>query len=118
MVPCTIEEVGERILLHVKNVAQSNSKILGKIVDSDVVTAISVYHRIPILPELWVEFRKRKDLKYIAVHRLASNLGVMSASALPFFHALSGCDTTSQYLVKAKRSSMIVCETCICAAKK
>ena len=52
--------------------------------------------------ELWVEFGKEKDLKYIVVHRIESNLGVMSASALPFFHALSGCDTTSSIFVKSK----------------
>ena len=35
MVPCTIEEVDERIFFHEKNVAQSNSKILVKTVNSD-----------------------------------------------------------------------------------
>ena len=37
----------------------------------------------------------------------ASNYGVMSAGALPFFHALSGCDTTSSIIGKPKRPSMM-----------
>ena len=36
LVPCTIEEVDERIFLHAKEVAQSNSKIIIKTVDGDV----------------------------------------------------------------------------------
>ena len=103
LVPYTIEEAEERIFFHAKSVAQSNSKILVKTVDSDVVViAISVYCRIPSLHELWVQLGKGKDLKYIAVHRIASNLGVMSASALPSFHALSGCNTTSSIFGKSK----------------
>ena len=86
-----------------KNIAQSNSKILVKTVDSDaVVITISVYHRIFKLHELWVEFSKGKDLN-IAIHRIVSNLGAMSASAIPFFHALTGCDTTSSIFGKNKK---------------
>ena len=62
LVPCTIGEADERIFLHAKSVAQSNSKILVKAAESDVVViAISVYYRIPNLHELWVE--KRVKLK-------------------------------------------------------
>ena len=42
--------------------------------DSYVVfLVVSAYHRIPKLHELWVEFGKGKDLKYIAVRRILSN---------------------------------------------
>ena len=41
-------------------------------------------------------------LKHIAVYRLASNLGIRSASALPFFDALSCYDTTSSMFGKNK----------------
>ena len=47
---------------------------------------------------------KEKDLKYIAVNRIASNLAVMSANAIPFFHALSGRDTTSSIFGKNKKT--------------
>ena len=55
LVPCTIEETDEKNVKNVfmqKKVAQSNSKILVRTVDSDVVViAISVYHRIPNMHE-------------------------------------------------------------------
>ena len=50
-----------------------------------------------------MEFWKGKDLKIIALQRIVSNFGVMSASALPFFHALSGYDTTSSIFGKCKK---------------
>ena len=68
-----------------------------------MVITISVYHRILKLHELWVEFGKGKDLKYIPVHRIVSNLGAMSGSAIPF-HALTGCDTTSSIFGKNKKA--------------
>ena len=54
--------------------------------------------------ELWVEFGKGKDLKHIPVHRIVSNLGAMSANTLPFFHAPTGCDTTSSIFGKSKKT--------------
>ena len=68
-----------------------------------MVITISVYHRILKFHELWVEFGKGKDLKYIPVHRIVSNFGVMSASALPSFHALTGCDTTLSIFCKKQK---------------
>ena len=87
---CKIEEAAERIFLHAKNVALSNTKILVKTVNSDavVIAVVSVCHCIPNSKELWVEFGKEKDLKYIVVHIIVSNLGVMSATAPPFFFLL------------------------------
>ena len=69
-----------------------------------MVITISVYHRILKLHELWVEFSKGKDLNNIAIHRIVSNLGAMSGSAIPFFHALTGCDTTSSIFGKNKKT--------------
>ena len=60
-----------------------------------MVITISICHRILKLHELWLEFSKGKDLNNIPIHRIVSNLGAMSTSVLPFFHALTGCDTTS-----------------------
>ena len=68
-----------------------------------MVITKSVYHRILKLHELWVEFSKGKDLDNIPIHRIVSNLGAMSASAPPFFHALTGCDTTSSMFGKNKK---------------
>ena len=50
-----------------------------------------------------MEFGKEKDLKHFAVHRIASNLGVISASPLTFYYVLSGCDTTLSIFGKSKK---------------
>ena len=102
LVPCTIEEFDQRIFLYAKNVAQPNSKILVKTVNSDVVViAISIYHCIPNLYELWAEFGRGK---YIAVQTIASNHGVMLSSVLAFFQALSGSDTNSSIFSESKET--------------
>ena len=43
-------------------------------------------------------------MKYIAVHRIASNFGVMPASARTIFHVRSGCDTTLLIFGKSKKT--------------
>ena len=65
MVPCTIEEADKGIFLYAENVAKPNSKILMKTVNSDVlVIAISIYHCIPNLHELWEEFGRGYMLQF------------------------------------------------------
>ena len=57
LMPCNIEEADERMFVHVRNAAEDCSRILVKTVDSDVVViALSSFHRIPSLQELWIEF--------------------------------------------------------------
>ena len=57
LMPCDTEEADERIFLHVKHIAQEYHKILIKTVDSDVVViALSVFHRVLDISELWIEF--------------------------------------------------------------
>ena len=40
---------------------------------------------------------------YIPVHTIAAHLGPAKSSALPAFHALTGCDTTSSFFGKGKK---------------
>ena len=57
LMPCDIEEADERLCLHAKHAAEENQKILIKTVDSDVVViALSVYHRISRITDLWIAF--------------------------------------------------------------
>ena len=101
-----IEEADERIFVHVINASKKFSWIiLIKTVDSDVVViAVSVFYRIPGLNELWIEFGTGKSLKFIPVHEIAIKIGEAKSYALPFFHPLSGCDTTASVAGKGKKS--------------
>ena len=56
------------------------------------------------LTKLWIAFVKGKDFRWIPAHDIAAALGP-KALALPFFHAFSGCDTASSFLVKGKKSA-------------
>lgn len=42
--------------------------------------------------------------KFIPIHEVARSLGPDKAYALPFFHAFSGCDTTSSMSGKGKKA--------------
>ena len=45
-----------------------------------------------MLKELWTDFRVNKHHRYISAHGIAKALGKIKAEAVPFFHALTGCD--------------------------
>ena len=102
-----------------------------------MVIAISVYHCITNLHELWVEFGRgkiyntRQFTEYQTMEQnvteFQTDYQTISASALPFFYALSGCDPTLSIFGKSKKTSdgwkifpdiTGVCKTCICAVKK
>ena len=105
LMPCNIEEADERMFMHVRNAAEDCSHILVKTVDSDVVViALSAFHRIPSLQELWIEFGVGKHLKFLPIHEIANSLGPQACTAYLFFHSFSGCDTTSTLHRKGKKS--------------
>ena len=98
------EEADERILVHLKHASSRYSLFLIKTVDSDVVViAISIYLDIFPLRELRIEFGAGKSLKFIQIHEVAASLGPENSYTLPFFHAFSGCDTTSSISGKGKK---------------
>ncbi|CAB4001311.1 Hypothetical predicted protein [Paramuricea clavata] len=105
LMPCNIEEADERMFVHVRNAAEECSRILVKTVDSDdVVIALSAFHKIPGLQELWLVFGVRKHLRFIPIHEIANSLGPQTSTAYLFFHLFSGCDTTSSLHGKGKKS--------------
>jgi len=77
----------------------------SKTVDSDIVVlAISEYSELQC-EELWIAFGVGKHFKVIPVHILHTQLGTPKATALPLFHALTGCDTVSSFLGKGKTTA-------------
>ncbi len=54
------------------------------------------------IDELWVVFGTSKTFRYIPAHEIACSLGNRMASALPVFHAFTGCDTVSAFVCRAK----------------
>lgn len=45
--------------------------------------------------ELWIAFGTGKNFRNIPAHLIARQLGEDRSKALPFFHAMTGCDNVS-----------------------
>ena len=100
-------EADTRIFLHLSDAALAgHTKACIRTVDSDIVVlAIGFFHEIGTLTQLWIGFGKGKHYREIPIHEICNRLGRDVCRALPLFHALSGCDTTSQLLGIGKKTA-------------
>ena len=109
--PCTHDEADTRIFLHVAAAASvGHRRVIVRTTDSDVVvlgvsTCVALAHEID---ELWIAFGSGRNYRYIPAHVIARDLGPSKAKALPAFHALTGCDTTSSFFNKGKKTAWSV----------
>ena len=105
---CTHEEADTRMLLHAADgVTQGMKRITIKTVDSDVVVlAVSQANRIQC-EQLNIAFGTGKSFRYINITLIAQMLGDQKCKALPVFHALTGCDTTSSFVGRGKHTAWI-----------
>ncbi|XP_065060733.1 uncharacterized protein LOC135687992 [Rhopilema esculentum] len=106
LVPCSHEEADTRLIVHARDATLSgHRRILIKSNDTDVVVlAVSVAGFIQA-DEVWVTFGSGKNMRYIPAHIVAKSLGTDKASALPVFHALTGCDTVSFFGGRGKKTA-------------
>ena len=107
LAPCSHEEADTRMLLHVAHAAQfGHNRILIRTVDTDVVVlAVMVAQTLPAEDEVWLAFGTGKSFRYLAAHQIAACLGPEKSSALPMFHALTGCDTVSSFVGHGKKTA-------------
>lgn len=96
--PCNHEEADTRMLLHVAHATKhGHQRVSIRTVDTDIVVlAITQFQHLHI-SKLWIEFGIGKQYRFIPAHLVALSMGPEKASALPFFHAFTGCDTTSAF---------------------
>lgn len=106
LAPCNHEEADTRIFVHAKHASVSGmKKILIRTVDTDVVIlAIAFVHKLEV-EELWVAFGVGKHLRYLPIHKIASSLTTQQCEGLPFFHAVTGCDTVSYFAGRGKKTA-------------
>lgn len=111
--PCSHEEADTRMLLHAAHAAKcGHTKILIRTVDTDVVVlAVSQAQHLNC-SEIWVAFGTGKSYHYIPAHLIAEKIGPEKALALQFFHAFTGCDTTSAFAGKGKKTAWDVWTVC------
>ena len=80
-------------------------KILIRTADTDVVVLAVAFLQKLDVEELWVAFGVGKHLRYLSIHKIASSLNTERCEGLPFFHALTGCDTVSFFSGKCKKTA-------------
>ena len=103
---CDHEEADTRMFLHAAEGARHGmKKIMLRTVDTDVVViSISLAKKIGC-DSLWLAFGTGTTFRYFDATAMAHSLGDDKCSALPAFHALTGCDVTSSFSGKGKRTA-------------
>ena len=72
----SMEEVDERIFVHVKHASREHAHIMIKPGESNVVIiVIANFNQLKQLNEIWIEFGAGKSLRFISIHQIARSLG-------------------------------------------
>lgn len=110
MQPCNHEEADTRIILHIVDALKNGAKsIFVRTVDTDVIVILAGhYYQLtsfygPL--DLWVGFGMGKHYLCYHVNSICEQLGERKANALPLFHAYTGCDTTSSFCGRGKKTA-------------
>ena len=79
--------------------------------DTDVLVLL-VHFKHQLSRKIWFMSGKKKDPKHVPIHKMKLDSSLRSAlrSVLPAFHALTGCDTVSQFADIGKVTSWKACE--------
>ena len=96
--PCNHTEADTRIMLHIAHAAKQGHQVALRTVDSDVVVIAIRFFTSLGMSQLWVCLGSGKKIRDIPIHILSAQLGPEKCLALPLFHAVTGCDTASQFL--------------------
>lgn len=104
---CNHEEADTRIFIHIKDASiKGYTKIMIRTVDTDVVVlAVYAMQQIHRLTEMWILFGVGKKTRYIPIHELCKVLTPEKCRVLPLFHALTGCDQTSAFGGRSKKTA-------------
>ena len=88
------EEADTRMLLHAQNASQDAQRIIQS-PDTDVLLLCVTHYDEIGSDELWFRTGVKDRLRYIPAHKIVISLGPLICKALPAFHSLTGCDSTS-----------------------
>lgn len=97
------EEADTRIFLHAKDACNSDyQRLVISSRDTDVLV-LALAHRNQLSQELWMLSGTSRNPKYIPIHTISQPTLVLDN--IIAFHSLTGCDTTSQFAGKGKRTT-------------
>ena len=88
---------------------EGNRTFMIRTVDTDVIVILlgkfnDVFSRYPDF-DVWIKFGVGKSMQHIHLKSVVNKIGLRISRGLPFFHALTGCDTTSSFKGKGKKSA-------------
>ena len=118
MPDCNHEEADTRIVVHLRHalLTEGAVTVLVRTVDTDVVVIlVGKFHDLKAVNadvNIWVAFGMGRSFKFISINKICASLGEQKSRSLPIFHAFSGCDTTSTFNGKGKRSAWQAWELC------
>ncbi|KXJ19758.1 hypothetical protein AC249_AIPGENE21499 [Exaiptasia diaphana] len=110
MPKCNHKEANKRLLVHVADALQRGSKEVSvRTVDTDVVV-ILIGHFYNLMRlygpcDVWIAFGMGKNYRCLHVNSICQAFGEQKAKALPVFHCFTGCDTTSGFYGKGKKTA-------------
>ena len=108
MPDCDHEEADYRICVHVNDALHKGAReVLVRTVDTDVIVIlVGAFFRLNTMypaANIWMGFGTGKHFQYYNINSICHQLGESKSTALPFYHAFTGCDTTSQFFGKGKK---------------
>lgn len=110
MPTCNHEEADTRIVVHVVHALEHGAtNIQIRTVDTDVIAIlVGRYHDlITSHPDanISISFGMGKNFCFYSINNICASLGEQRSRALPVFHAFTGCDQTSAFNGKGKKSA-------------
>ena len=117
MLACNHEEADTRIVVHVMHALEQGMKsVLVRTVDTDVIVILvgvcAMLATIQPSADIWVAFGTGKNYTLYSIVHICASLGHHKSQALPVFHAFTGCDTTSSFRGKGKKSAWNAWQAC------
>ena len=105
------EEADTRMMLHALHASADHTLVVVQSPDTDVAMLCAYTYSSLHCNELWFRTGTKDKLRYIPMHQVARKLGPTLCSALPGFHALTGCDSTSALCGIGKKKAFEVVKT-------
>ena len=102
MPECNHEEADTRMLIHLQDDLENGANTcLVRTVDTDAI--VIIVEKLHYLREqhpavdVWIAFGTGSNFRYLHINAICNALGREKAIALPIFHSVTGCDTTSTF---------------------
>lgn len=97
------EEADTRIVLHTRDATAKGYKQVNVLCRDTDVLALLVAHKQDLCEEIWMFSGTSRRKRYIPVHKIT--LPEEKRKSLLAFHAITGCDTTSQFAGIGKQTA-------------